>query len=67
MCTDPVRRCFVDSEELNNGHLPSWHGPRVHELANGLRLGTEVPKSRPKWSLGHHGQVRASKGKYLAT
>jgi hypothetical protein len=24
------------------GYLPSWHGSNIHELANGLRLGTVV-------------------------
>jgi hypothetical protein len=37
--TDPVRGCFDNLEGLNNEDLPSWRSPRVHELANGLRLG----------------------------
>jgi hypothetical protein len=40
--TDPIRGCFNNIEGLNNGHLRSWCGPRVHELANGLRPGTTV-------------------------
>jgi hypothetical protein len=40
---DPIQRCFDDLEGLNNGYLPSEHGPQVRELANGLRLGTVVP------------------------
>jgi hypothetical protein len=43
MHTDLVHGCFGNPEGLNNGHLPSRRGPRVHELANGLRLGTVVP------------------------
>jgi hypothetical protein len=39
---DPIHRCFNNSEGLNNGYLPSGHGPRVHELAHRLRLGTVV-------------------------
>jgi hypothetical protein len=35
--------CFDNPEGLNNRHLPSWHGPRVHELAIDLRLGNVVP------------------------
>jgi hypothetical protein len=42
MRADPVLRCLDDPEGLNNGHLPSGHGSRVCELANGLRLGTIV-------------------------
>jgi hypothetical protein len=41
--TDPILRCLDDLEGLNNGYLHSGCGPRVHELANGLRLGTVVP------------------------
>jgi hypothetical protein len=66
MSNDPTCGCFDDLEGLNNGHLPSWHGPRVHELANGLRLGTAVSKSGSKWSLGHCVWVRDIKGKYLS-
>jgi hypothetical protein len=40
--TDPVRGCFDNPEGLNNGHKPSQHDPRVHELANNLRLGTAM-------------------------
>jgi hypothetical protein len=43
MRTNPVYRCFDNLEGLNNNHFPSGRGPRVHELANGLRLGTVVP------------------------
>jgi hypothetical protein len=64
--TDPVRGCLDNPEGLNNGHLPSWHAPRVHELANGLRLGIVVPKIGFEGSLGHYALVRASKGKYLS-
>jgi hypothetical protein len=39
---DPIRECFDDPEGMNNRYLPNEHGPRVHELANGLRLGTVV-------------------------
>jgi hypothetical protein len=44
---DPILRCFDDPEELNNGYLSSWCGPRVHELANGLRLGQVVSNIFP--------------------
>jgi hypothetical protein len=40
---DPILRCLDNLKGLNNGYLPSGHGPRVHELANGLRLGTAGP------------------------
>jgi hypothetical protein len=39
---DPIRRCFDDPEWLNNGYLASGCDPRVRELANSMRLGTEV-------------------------
>jgi hypothetical protein len=42
VCTDPVCGCFDNPEGLNNGHLPSRRGLRVHELANGVRHGTTV-------------------------
>jgi hypothetical protein len=42
MRTDPVRGCFNNPEGLNNWILPSRCDPRVHELANGLKLGTVV-------------------------
>jgi hypothetical protein len=42
MRIDPIYRCFNNPEGLNNRHLPSWHSPRVRELANSLRLGTVV-------------------------
>jgi hypothetical protein len=42
MQADPVLRCLDDPKGLNNGHLHSGHDPQVHELANGLRLGTVV-------------------------
>jgi hypothetical protein len=40
---DPVHGCFDNPDGLNNGHLSSQRGPRVHELAISLRLGTAVP------------------------
>jgi hypothetical protein len=43
MHTDPIRGCFDNPKGLNHRHLPSRRGPRVHELANSLRLGTVVP------------------------
>jgi hypothetical protein len=43
MCTDPIHGCSDNLDGLNNGGLPSWRGPRVHELVNGLRLDTAVP------------------------
>jgi hypothetical protein len=43
MHTDHVCGCFDNLEGLNNEHLPHRCGPRVYELANGLRLGTAVP------------------------
>jgi hypothetical protein len=43
LCADSILRCLDNLEVLNNGYLPSWHGPQVRELANGLRLGTAVP------------------------
>jgi hypothetical protein len=39
---DPDLRCLEHLEGLNNGYLPNGCGPRVRELANGLRLGTAV-------------------------
>jgi hypothetical protein len=41
--TDPVCGCFDNPKGLNYGYLPSRRGSRVHEVANGLRLGTVVP------------------------
>jgi hypothetical protein len=43
VCPDPAYGCFDNLDGMNNGHMPSGHDPRVHELANGLRLGTAVP------------------------
>jgi hypothetical protein len=43
MCADPILSCLDDQEGLNNGHFPSGRGPRVYELANGMRLGIVVP------------------------
>jgi hypothetical protein len=43
MHADPVLRCLYDPKGLNSEYLPRGHGPRVHELANGLRHGTTVP------------------------
>jgi hypothetical protein len=40
---DPIRGCFNNLEGLNNRYLPSGRSPRVHELANGMRLDTIVP------------------------
>jgi hypothetical protein len=40
--TVPILRCFDNPEGQNNGHLHSERGPRVYELANGLRLGTAM-------------------------
>jgi hypothetical protein len=42
MHTDPLLRCFDNPEGLNYGYLLSWHGSRVRELANSVRLGTTV-------------------------
>jgi hypothetical protein len=39
---DLVCGCFNNPEGLNKGYLPRRRGPRVHELSNGLRLGTVV-------------------------
>jgi hypothetical protein len=44
---NPILKCLGDPEGLNNGHLPSEHSPRVHELANVMRLDTTVPS----WDL----------------
>jgi hypothetical protein len=40
MRTNLVRECFDNPEGLNRRNLPRGCGPWVHELANGLRLGT---------------------------
>jgi hypothetical protein len=40
--TDPICGCFYNPEGLNLGNFPGGHGPRVHELANDLRLRTTV-------------------------
>jgi hypothetical protein len=40
MRTNPILKCLDNPEGLNNGYLISGHGPQVHELANGLKLGT---------------------------
>jgi hypothetical protein len=42
MHTDPICGCFYNLEGLNLGNFPGGHGPRVHELANNLRLRTIV-------------------------
>jgi hypothetical protein len=42
MHVDSILRCLDDSEGLNNGYLPSGHGPQVHEVANSMRHGTAV-------------------------
>jgi hypothetical protein len=43
MHTDPICGCYDNPEGLNRENLPSGHGSRVRELANGLKLGTAVP------------------------
>jgi hypothetical protein len=43
MHTNPILWCFDNPVGLNFWVLASWCGSRVHELANGLRLGTVVP------------------------
>jgi hypothetical protein len=45
--TDPIRGYFDNRKGLNNGCLPSGCGPRVRELAIGLKLGTVLPN----WDL----------------
>jgi hypothetical protein len=40
--TNPILEFFNNLEGLNYGYLPSQRGSYVHELANGLRLGTAV-------------------------
>jgi hypothetical protein len=40
--TDPVLRCFVKPEGLNYEDLLEGMVPELGELANGLRLSTEV-------------------------
>jgi hypothetical protein len=42
VCTDPIYRCFNNPEGLNHRDFPSGCGSLVHELTNGLRLGTVV-------------------------
>jgi hypothetical protein len=41
--TDLVLRCFINSEGLNFEDLLEGMVPELNELANGLRLSTEVP------------------------
>jgi hypothetical protein len=41
--TDPILRCFINPEWLNCEHLLEGLIPVLGELANGLRLNTEVP------------------------
>jgi hypothetical protein len=60
--TDPIRGCFDDLDGPNNGYLPNGRGSRVHELANGLRLGIVVLSLDYSGGFGHCGylcQVRA--------
>jgi hypothetical protein len=40
--TDPILRCFVNLEWLNCEDLLEGVVPELSELANGLRLSTEV-------------------------
>jgi hypothetical protein len=42
--TNPILKCFVNPEGLKCGDLLAGV---VHELANGLRLGIEVPSQDP--------------------
>jgi hypothetical protein len=42
-CTNPVVRCFINREGLNYGDLLVGVVHEFVELANGLRLSTEVP------------------------
>jgi hypothetical protein len=55
MHTDPVHGCFDNPEGLNHRNLPRGHGSRVHELTNGLRLGTAVPSQDLSgvWVIDH--------------
>jgi hypothetical protein len=41
--TDPILRCFIDPEGLSYEDLLEGIIPKLGELANGLRLKTEVP------------------------
>jgi hypothetical protein len=43
MNTDLFHGCFDKPEGLSNEGFPSQRGSRIHELTNGLRLGTLVP------------------------
>jgi hypothetical protein len=43
MHSDPIRKCFDNTEGLSHGNLPRGRNPWVHELTNSLRLGTAVP------------------------
>jgi hypothetical protein len=43
ICTEPVLGCVNNSEGLNCGDLLEGVIPELVELANGLRLNTEVP------------------------
>jgi hypothetical protein len=36
LCIDLVLMCLGNPEGLNNGYLPSGHGPRFHEIPNSL-------------------------------
>jgi hypothetical protein len=58
LCADPVRRCFDNPEGLDNRYLPSGHGLRVHELANGLRLDTALSNQDLSGDLAPHCRVR---------
>jgi hypothetical protein len=43
ICTDPVLGCVNNPEGLNYGDLLEAVIPELGELANGMRLNTEVP------------------------
>jgi hypothetical protein len=66
ICTDPVLRCVNNPEGLNCRDQLEDVIPELGELANGLRLNTEVPSQDLSGAWVTIRWVRASQGTCLS-
>jgi hypothetical protein len=64
--TDPIVRCFINLEGLNCEDLLEGVILKLDELANGLRLNTEVPSQDLSGAWVTIRWVRASQGTRLS-
>jgi hypothetical protein len=66
ICIDPILECVNNSEGLNCGDLLEGVIPELGELANGLRLNTEVSSQDLSRDWVTVRWVRASQGMCLS-